>query len=385
MALKFPKWNPVQSAKLLGEFRKLPTQALLPLSSVAVPVSAPVVLEAQIARPTPPATAPFDWNGGLREGRPVRVVAEPGEGIASIAGRLADQAGFPNLDYPTRLALARRLGLSEPTVGQEISSDIASIAAALGRPIAPKQVQENSSIESSGPAAFVPEKTWVVSVGISHYRENIPRLRAPAKDASMLNNTLEQNRVGVGEFEGALLLNEHATRDSIETVLRQMAQKAGPNDRLIFTFSGHGVRQALLTWDSDAFGYEGLWASKLDEILSQSRAGQKIVVADACFAGSLYSPQAELRPQSSSTVYLVASGADEIALEESGTLNSGVFSHYFNEGLSGLADENGDQKVNVSEIFRYVFPRVFDHTKGQQKPQLRGNFHPELILSEWKD
>jgi hypothetical protein len=81
----------------------------------------------------------------------------------------------------------------------------------------------------------------------------------------------------------------------------------------------------------------------------------------------------------------VASGADEIAREAAGSLNSGVFSYYFTEGLSGLADENGDKKVNVSEIFRYVFPRVSDHTKGQQKPQLHGHFHPELVIAEWKE
>ena len=80
---------------------------------------------------------------------------------------------------------------------------------------------------------------------------------------------------------------------------------------------------------------------------------------------------------------LAAATEDQVAWEDS-ELGHGVFTYFLLQGLRGEADTDGDHKVTVSELYRYVRERVEEYVrlhKGQvQEPVLIGKGTRTLVL-----
>jgi len=95
-------------------------------------------------------------------------------------------------------------------------------------------------------------------------------------------------------------------------------------------------------------------------------------------AGSVHlknSVFADIRNETGATV-ITSSGGTETSFEGVGddgkTVENGVFTYSYLSGLRKFqADGNGDGRIQVSEITRWVYNMVKDLTSGRQNPTLR--------------
>ena len=62
-------------------------------------------------------------------------------------------------------------------------------------------------------------------------------------DGAVGGDELARQALGMRPENGRLLVDEQATKENIVAALRWLAQVAGPEDRVVFFFSGHGVQE----------------------------------------------------------------------------------------------------------------------------------------------
>ncbi len=232
-------------------------------------------------------------------------------------------------------------------------------------------------------------RTWAVVVGVAQYH-TLQKLEYPDDDAYQMVGFLRSPEGGaIPESQIRLLINEEATRDQIIHSLQEMFGSADENDVVLFYFSGHGLDGSILPSDFDGWD-EQLYYKELMSIMDASLARQKLVIADACHAGSMVSSQNSLKeaPYKSmglnemggSTALLLSSQPAEFSLEDS-RLKAGIFSYYLRKGLQGAADADHDRTIRLGELYNYVHKEVRTYSKGKQTPILQGVFDHKMQVA----
>lgn len=230
--------------------------------------------------------------------------------------------------------------------------------------------------------------TRAVVIGISDYQDPaIPDLQFADRDAEAFAEWLRSPAGGsVPEDNMKVLLNNQATLGQFVVALDWLREYSREGDHVIIYFSGHGDVDAklvgqpgfLLFWDTPSQTYMsgayGLFYFQLViSTLSEQNKAKVIVITDACHAGKLAEtpfggPQvanAALLKQFSKEVKILSCQPDEFSVEgEQWGGGRGAFSYYLVDGLYGMADENGDQTVNLLEIGRYLE----DHVSAEVAP-----------------
>lgn len=220
-------------------------------------------------------------------------------------------------------------------------------------------------VQKAGAAEKV--KVWAVVAGVSDYAF-LPSLQYSDDDAWRIYSFLKSPAGGaLKEEQIRLLVNGSATRDRILQALREIFGQAGPDDMVVFYFSGHGLPGVFLTYDYGRY-HQRITQAEVDYLFAGSRARYKLFIADACYAGSLAPgiDTAWSRTRGGMTM-LLSSRPQETSLE-CRTLQQGVFSHFLLLGLQGEADRNRDGAVTVQELFDFTCRRVRTYTNGQQTP-----------------
>jgi hypothetical protein len=199
-----------------------------------------------------------------------------------------------------------------------------------------------------------------------------------------------------------------ATRGHILGQLHELADAADSESRLIFFYSGHGVRlkyngkEEFFLVPEDAFSGTDVNAlipfSLVTEILSQSEAKQKLVVLDACFSGpevkDLKALPAELSPKfmkeylasTKGTGVLSSSGIGQESTAQSPNPKLSLFTHYFCEALSGEKQALDNGRLTLDSLYSYLSVAVLKTSKSYNKPQhpaLRSAFTGTIILADF--
>lgn len=252
---------------------------------------------------------------------------------------------------------------------------------------APTQAMERSQIK---PIRDDKIRIWAVVAGIAPY-QHMPALQYPDDDAYQMYAFLRSPEGGaLPDDQIRLLINEEATRDQLIKAIQEMFGYADENDVVLFYFSGHGLDGALLPADFDGFDNR-LFYQELTALLDQSLAKQKLVIADACYSGSLLTARGdigfdldlyyqELEKAAGGTAILLSSKQEEFSLEDKG-LRAGVFSYYLRLGLKGNADLDGDSVIRIGELYTYIHQKVMSRTKGRQTPVLKGSYDENMPLA----
>ncbi len=197
----------------------------------------------------------------------------------------------------------------------------------------------------------------------------------------------------VPERNLVLLTNKQATIAQFAKALDGLMETAKEGDQVIIYFSGHGdvetktLRQNgfLLCHDSPAATYmAGAYAlTFLQDVvttLNQQNKAKVVVITDACRAGKLAGSSingaqltsANLAKQFADEVKILSCQPNEFSLEgEQWGGGRGVFSFHLLDGLTGMADKNGDGSVNLFEVGRYLD----DHVPTEAAP------HSQLPLT----
>ena len=271
------------------------------------------------------------------------------------------------------------------------SGRIVSALWEYGRPVG--DIPSNSKLPSAAVEVDRdPEvKIWAVVVGVGRY-SSMPVLKYSDDDAYQYYAFLKSPEGGaLPDKQVKVLVDEDATRANILQTLRQVLLKADENDVIVFYFSGHGLDGSFLPQDYDGINNR-LLHSEVKQIFEQSRAKHKIMVADACFSGSMLAMKQPFSMQQMQSFYrafddtkggtalFMSSKSQEYSLEDQG-LRSGIFSHYLIRGLKGEADVDGNRIVTMREIYDYVYKNVRSYTSNAQTPTISGAFDWQMPTS----
>lgn len=234
-------------------------------------------------------------------------------------------------------------------------------------------------------------KIYAVIVGIASYN-HMPTLKYTDDDAYQIYAFLKSPEGGaIPDERISLLIDESASRERIVEAMRTTFSKADENDVVMLYYSGHGLPGSFLPIDFD--GYNNVLPhSEIKNILDDSKAKHKILLADACHSGSLLAmktpfdaTKTELffdgfENASAGTVLFTSSKSEEISMETSG-LRQGIYSHFLIRGLRGEADGDGNKIVTISELFEYVNRNVRTYTANRQTPVIAGNFDKMMPIA----
>ena len=272
-----------------------------------------------------------------------------------------------------------------------------------------ESLRETRLVELLGPAR---RRLYVISIGVSSFKDGRFNLRYAAKDASDVAQHFRDAK-GFVEKQIHLLTDAKVTADRLAEV-HGLLMRSAPDDLAVVFLAGHGLLDVgqdfhFATYDTDFAHPEatGLPFGAIEAMLDGIPARSKLLLVDACFSGEAdddapppatglpagtvrsavpnaprLSPQrapvrtlsselfADLRRGSGAVVIAAASSA-QYALE-SDTWNNGVFTSAVLSALkSADADRNSNRTVEVSELRSYVIDQVAKLTLGQQIPVVR--------------
>ncbi|MBQ6063718.1 MAG: caspase family protein [Prevotella sp.] len=222
------------------------------------------------------------------------------------------------------------------------------------------------------------QRTYALVCGVSQYDDPTGQcvdLNYPAKGVKMMKNVFQK-----AGFVTSVLTSRHVTEENVMDRLNAIVQIAQPNDKIIFQFIGHGSTGKIHLYQGLPFYY-----SKLMSTLSKARTDKVFCIIDACQSGSAIGVAKELKE--GHQAFLMACKAEEYTMETS-VIASPVFTMSLSKGLRGRADINGDRKVTLMELFRYVHSDLGNRGRSfgiQLHPQLLGNGQLfETVLVELK-
>jgi len=231
---------------------------------------------------------------------------------------------------------------------------------------------------------------YAMIVGASRY-DHFESLKYTDDDAYQVYAFLRSPEGGaVPDDHIRILIDESAIAENIYKGLDDIIAMAGPEDEVLVYLAGHGLQGFYVPTDSD--GYRN--RVEYDDIkkrLSACQAHQKLVIADACYSGSLLAAKTpmfesvdlfykKLSASGGGTAFLLSSKSEEFSLESQG-LRQGIFSHYLILGLKGQADKNGDRIVTLDELYTYVYAQVRKYSGNLQSPILAGDIDRSMPLS----
>jgi hypothetical protein len=201
-------------------------------------------------------------------------------------------------------------------------------------------------------AEWEPARTHAVIVGVLSWPEEglKPFPEKNRKDQELRDVLV---RRGVPADQVILLLDKAATKTSILRALRHAAEKAKPQDTLIFYYAGHGAKTgrdiAFANYDINPrdCANTGLLLSVVSETLARFFRGSKVVLwADACHSGGLARVADRLAEAKISAVSLTSSEASNLSTR------NWTFTQSILDGISGsaLCDANRDGVITLDEL-----------------------------------
>ena len=252
---------------------------------------------------------------------------------------------------------------------------------------------------------------WAVVVGISEYQhtgKGIPNLTHSANDALGFAEFLKSPQGGGFEKEHVLVLTDkQATSAALRHALFTFLKKAIEEDLVIFFFSGQGAPEPgisenyyLLTYDADPDDLPSTAIPTWDVDIAFRRnikAKRAVILADASHMSSIGKIAGTRGVTGSNLInrYLkslseTGEGKAIFTSTQEGQIsantplkgrNTGLFTHYLLEALSGAADENSDGMVTLGEAIDYTTDLVSAASRGRQLPDIAGKFDRDMPLA----
>jgi WD40 repeat protein/uncharacterized caspase-like protein len=256
----------------------------------------------------------------------------------------------------------------------------------------------------------------LLAIGVSKYAESKFDLKYAAKDASDLTDLFAGEHAPFNKVHNYQLIDNAVVGDAVST-LGETLKSTKVDDVVCIFFAGHGLLDTDLNYflashdvRFDDPAKDGIPYESLEDLLDGIPARKKLMLIDACHSGEIDKEEVVLANntetahenvvfravgssglkqvglhnsfelmkelftdirKSSGAMIISSAGGTEYAMEGD-QWNNGVFTYCLLNGLkNGSADMNGDRKVMMSEINKYVSARVKELTSGKQQPTNR--------------
>jgi WD40 repeat protein len=266
------------------------------------------------------------------------------------------------------------------------------------------------------PAVKQKETTRFIGIGIDRFADNQYNLQYSSKDIRDLSKKLKEKYKGNIIID--TLFNENVTAENVRA-LKQKLQQTSVNDKVIISYSGHGLLSDSLDYYLSTYKINfkkpeenGLPYDELENLLDSIPARKKLMLIDACHSGEVDKEEGiaqnrvadslglkkgiiidqpeqtnhlglknsfELMQslfvnvgKSTGATIISAAAGNQFALER-GDLKNGVFT------FSLLEVMNKYSTIKISELKKIVGERVEQLTNGMQKPTSRN----EVIAADW--
>lgn len=246
----------------------------------------------------------------------------------------------------------------------------------LGASLSPR---EDDDVAPAAPGASMNLATSgrVLGVFVGIHPEGEDHMQYCDDDADKVYN-LFRNEFQMLADDSVKLLNHEATVQNIRDALEFLGERAGPDDMLVFFYSGHGyiqpgvsdaqdpdgIHETLFVWDG------AILDDELADALDASDAGRCLVVLDSCMSGGfakdvtmapgrmgLFSSQEDV----TSMVPFTVSASEELC--EFG----GFLSAFFVQALSthrDQADFDGNRQLTAMELDNFIQVRFVQHVQA---------------------
>lgn len=216
-----------------------------------------------------------------------------------------------------------------------------------------------------------------VIIGNNEGLESENPLQYATRDAQQIHSTLTQLG-GVDKGRDWLLLDPDIRQimAAFADAGRKIAalRKENRQVQLLIYYSGHGSGEALHV------GGESLPLARIREAFGEMDANLKILIADACFSGSLIQSKGGTLAEAIPVVYqdeltvngsaiITSSSAGELS-QESRALKGSLFTHHFLSALRGAGDDDRDGSVTLWEAYNHTQAHLRRRlASGSEAPQ----------------
>ena len=260
-----------------------------------------------------------------------------------------------------------------------------------------------------GPASAA--HVYALVMGVDAYAHISP-LQGARNDAEDVSAALAE----MGAREVRLLVDHEVTREAIFRNWSELSALAGAGDTLVFHFAGHGARQDAILDGHEAKDNLFLLAgftehgpgrqqrivdNEIGHLLAIETEATVVFVADSCFAGGMTrnvdnrvavgfrAPGITLADGGDPVTERVRAlgevgsealrrviwieGQDENKVTQELAIDGkprGALSYAFARALRGDADRNGDSRVDVPELKRFIGRTVIRLSERRQRPQV---------------
>lgn len=215
-------------------------------------------------------------------------------------------------------------------------------------------------------AMTVQARTFVLSVGVGE--SNIAdHCYFGSEGAAAFRDLMQQHSKDV-----TLMTSSNVTKSNFIGKLKEIAGAATDQDRIYVYIACHGGPGCLALYD-DFVTYD-----EIVEVLNKSSSPMCVCFLDSCHSGSsaVSVGNALAAKGKNNVAFMTGCRPDEYSWNNS-IIGSGFFTKALLKGLRGKSDANGDKRITMKELFKYVYNDVVHrnaNTKGIDKPQ-----HPQLI------
>lgn len=226
-------------------------------------------------------------------------------------------------------------------------------------------------------------KLYVLSIGVSDYKNNELDLNYAAKDAEDFSDTIKAQKKGLYR---AIEVNEliNPSKNDILDGLDWLEQQVTSKDIAMLYFSGHGVNDhngnyyflpAPVNLDKlrrTAVSYHDIKTAIVN------LPGKTLAFIDTCHAGNIMGNTRGVKADINAVINDVTSAENGIVVFSSSTgrqdsiedskWENGAFTEALIEGLTGKADYTNDGTITINQLDLYLSEWVKELTNNKQTP-----------------
>lgn len=236
---------------------------------------------------------------------------------------------------------------------------------------------------------------YALVVGISKYA-NIPSLNYAADDADLFADYLINEQI-CQKKNVIKLIDSSATIGEFYKELKELKNIGTENDRVFIYFAGHGDVENdietgfLLPYNCEANSYSAtaIDISTLEKYINAMVNVKKmkvVLITDACRSGNLAggltgsaNTMSAITKSFQNIIKILSCQPNQLSLEKKYPGGGhGVFTYHLVEGLSGMADKNGDHQISLRELDLYL-DEVSTETNQMQIPKVEGNPQTNIV------